>query len=94
LNAAEMRFSFKKNVSYGVKVKLMFKNYNSEALFPKMIFFDALEQCFPTFSCSRHTYLVIKIFGSTHNSCYKYKDQEIIAIGCTPSTISQWEPLP
>ncbi len=45
--------------------------------------FGCLDQCLPTFSCSRHPYLVIKIFGGTPNWYYRYKDQEIITIGGT-----------
>jgi len=40
-------------------------------------------QCFPTFFCSRHPFLAIKIFGGIPSWLNRYKDQEIITIGGT-----------
>ena len=54
-----------------------------------------LSQCFPTFSCSRHPYSEMKIFGGTP-SCYNwYKDQGIVTIGVvTPGTSSRHPSVP
>ena len=44
-----------------------------------------LDQCFPTFFCSRHPYLVLRIFGDTPSWFKRYYDRGIVTIGCTPS---------
>ena len=53
-----------------------------------------IEQCFPALFCSRHPYLVLKIFGGTPGWLIKSEDQGIETIGGIPGTNSRNPSVP
>ena len=53
-----------------------------------MFLLSHLGQCFPTFSCSRHSYLVLQIFGGTPNWFNRHKDRGFVTtIGLPVSSL-------